>query len=176
MKKNLTKNLLLHDNNSLKRGSRDVDVVNACSSATYNFKIFSSFDHFSRYFCCGSDNQTVIVLKIKNRMNEKNLYVTNLSKLVSQPTGISARSSSLVSFVLRSTAIPFASRMVLQQLSTLSLIKTRLRFRENAILFQQFANMCAQSLWKIKFSTCTHFPNYVGAPACCDWLNLAAIT
>ena len=50
-------------------------------------------------------------------------------------TGISERSSSFVSFVFKSTAIPFASRIVLQQLSTLSLIKTRLRSKENAIFY-----------------------------------------
>ena len=130
---------LLHNNDSLTWSCWNIDVVNACSCATDDFKIFSSLDHFCIHLCSWSNNQTIIVLRQKRSVQWKpKIKLNRLTTVhVDLPslTAISARSSSLVSFVFKSTAMPFASRIVLQQLSTLSLINTRLRSNENAILF-----------------------------------------
>ena len=153
-------------NDSLKRSCWDIDVVNACSCATDNFEVFSSLDHFCSHLCSWSNNQTIIVLKGKKKLAQwkpkKYRLTTQILSMhvdLLSLTGISARSSSLVSFVFKSTAMPFASRIVLQQLSTLSLINTRLRSNENAIFF-----LCL-SLFRLfdrspnEISTCAHFAN-----------------
>lgn len=90
-------------------------------------------------------------------------------------TAISARSSSLVSFVFKSTAMPFASRIVLQQLSTLSLINTRLRSNENAILFLSLLLSLVRSIAEWNFHVYTLCELVVTAAAC-DWLKRTAIT
>lgn len=90
-------------------------------------------------------------------------------------TAISARSSSLVSFVFKSTAMPFASRIVLQQLSTLSLINTRLRSNENAILFLSLLLSLVRSIAEWNFHVYTLYELVVTAAAC-DWLKRTAIT
>ena len=126
---------LLHHYDALVWGRRNIDVVHSSSSSADNFQIFRRFDDFVRYFGGRSDNQAMIILK-----NEQHTEVFDGSQYHNRftartrLTGISAINSSFVSFVLTSTAIPLASKISLQQLSKLSLIRTRLISREKAIL------------------------------------------
>ena len=71
----------------------------------------------------------------------------------------------MVSFVFKSTTIPFVSKIVLQQLSTLSLIKTRLRSRLNAI-FSPFHREEMHEFPRVSelIELCTY------TTANCDWL------
>ena len=170
---------LLHNNDSLNWGCWNIDVVNACSCATDNFKIFSSLDHFSSHLCSWSNNQTIIVLRKKRSVQWKpkvklnRLTTVHVHVALPSLTAISARSSSLVSFVFKSTAMPFASRIVLQQLSTLSLINTRLRSNENAILSRSLSQVWSIAEWNFHVYTLCEL---LVTAAACDWFKRTAIT